>query len=125
MNKIDSKGDWKFEISSGFGGHRCQTCHTWRAQDLEDGVTCECDVLPKELGMDTLTLDQKSIPMFSLDELFNIAYQLYKDGDSDRRNNNACLGSFQSHFKEMLNSPYRDQEIRKHIKKNTGFIPHQ
>lgn len=122
MSKIDSKGDWKFERSSGFGGYRCQKCQTWKVQDLTDGVTCECDELPDVISMDNLTPSQKATPMFSLDDLFNIGYNFYKDGDSDRRNDNACIGSFKSHFQKMLESPYRKQEIEKHIKNNTGYI---
>jgi len=39
---VKSKGDWKFERSSGYAGYRCQKCKTWE-YDNNNLLRCECD----------------------------------------------------------------------------------
>jgi hypothetical protein len=40
-NNLKSKGDWEFEISSGFDGYRCQKCKTWIYANQK--LKCDCD----------------------------------------------------------------------------------
>jgi hypothetical protein len=37
----ETKGDWKFERSSGYGGFRCQKCYTWLYENRK--LICKCD----------------------------------------------------------------------------------
>ena len=41
VNKVEPKGSWFFEISSGYAGLRCQKCSTWIYEEQPKKCTCD------------------------------------------------------------------------------------
>ena len=41
IDKIEPKGSWFFERSSGYAGFRCQKCSTWIYEEQPKKCTCD------------------------------------------------------------------------------------